>query len=59
MAQKKIWSGIPLFPVFVMLFLSRLAETNRAPSDLLEAEAESVVGYNVDVSLKPSASSII
>ncbi|KAK8917058.1 NADH-ubiquinone oxidoreductase chain 1 [Platanthera zijinensis] len=48
MAQKQIWSGIPLFPVFVMFFLSRIAETNRAPSDLLEAEAESVAGYNVE-----------
>ncbi len=49
-AQKQIWFGIPLFPIFIMFFISCLAKTNRAPFDLLEAKVELVVGYNVKYS---------
>ncbi len=49
-AQEKVWFVIPLFPMAVIFFISTLAETNRHPFDLPEAEAELVAGYNVEYS---------
>ena len=49
-AQKDLWFVIPLFPMFIVFFISALAETNRPPFDLPEAEAELVAGYQTEYS---------
>jgi NADH-quinone oxidoreductase subunit H len=49
-AQQGLWFVVPLFPMFVVFFISALAETNRPPFDLPEAEAELVSGYQTEYS---------
>ena len=49
-AQKNVWFVLPLFPMFVIFFISALAETNRPPFDLPEADAELVAGYQTEYS---------
>jgi NADH-quinone oxidoreductase subunit H len=53
LAQKNGWFVLPLFPMFILFFVSGLAETNRHPFDLPEAESELVAGYNVEYSSMP------
>ncbi|HEY2113201.1 MAG TPA: NADH-quinone oxidoreductase subunit NuoH [Dongiaceae bacterium] len=50
LAQRHIWFAVPLLPMFVVFFISGLAETSRSPFDLTEAESELVAGYFAEYS---------
>lgn len=55
MAQQNVWFAVPLLPMFVVFFISALAETNRSPFDIPEGESEIVAGYFVEYSSIPFA----